>query len=77
MAVDQTECSRIEQRPFIIFFLDEKCKQREIYRIMSDVFGERCFCKKKTMFTNGLNMFVTTNMSLKDNPWSENILTLR
>ena len=35
---------------------------------MYDVYGEVCFCKRKKMFANRLNRFVSMNPSQKDNP---------
>ena len=52
MAANETQCSRIEQRSLIKFLLAEKCKPREIYRRICDVYGEACFSQK--MFTSGL-----------------------
>ena len=46
MAANQTESSRLEQRSVIKFLVAEKCKPCEIYRRMSDVYGEACFSEK-------------------------------
>ena len=54
MLLNQSECSRFEQRLVIKFLVDEKCKACEIYGRMFDVFREVCLNQK--MFTNRLNM---------------------
>ena len=47
MKANQTKCSRLEQRSIFKFLVAEKCKPCEIYRKMSDVYGEEtCFSKK-------------------------------
>ena len=43
MAANQTDCSRLEQKSFIKCLHAEKCKPSEIYRKMSDVYGEAYF----------------------------------
>ena len=46
MAENQIECTKLEQRSVIKFLLTEKCKPCEIYRTMSDVYGEACFSEE-------------------------------
>ena len=47
MVANQTECSKLEQRSVINFFVAEKCKSCEIYERMYDVHGEAYFCQKQ------------------------------
>ena len=44
--INQTECSGLEQRSLIKFFVDEKCKPCEIYRRMCDMYREAGFSKE-------------------------------
>ena len=53
MSVKPLDCSSLNKLSFIIFLVAEKCKQREIWRKMCDVYAETCFRKKK-IFINGL-----------------------
>ena len=46
MAANHTQCSTFEQRSVIRFMLAEKCKSCEIYRRMSDVYGETLFSQR-------------------------------
>ena len=54
IVINQIECSRLEQRSVIKFFLTKKCKLCVIYRKMCDVYREACFSQK--MFTNDHNI---------------------
>ena len=49
MAANQTECSSTEQKSLIKFLLAKKNKTSEIYRRMSDTYGEVCFSFKKCL----------------------------
>ena len=40
---------RVKQESLIKFLMPEKCKLYKIYRGMSDVYGEACFSKKKSL----------------------------
>ena len=72
----QTECSRLEQRSVIIFLVSEKCKPREIYRRMCDVYGEAYFSQKYVYQWTKCG-FATMSLILKDSPWCGNILTFQ
>ncbi len=65
----------VKQMPVIRFLLAEKCKQYEIYRKMSDVYGKASFSKKNVYKWTKYGC-ETTSPSQKDNSWSRNALTL-
>ena len=54
MTVNQTDCSKLEERSVITFLVAEKCKPCEIYRRISDVYGEACF--NQNIVVNRLNI---------------------
>ena len=54
MATNQTTSSKLEQRSVTKCLVAEKCKLRQMYRRIFDVYIETCFSQK--MFLNRLNM---------------------
>ena len=46
MTTSQRECSRTACRFIIKFFMAEKCKEREIYKKMRDVYEEAFLVEK-------------------------------
>ena len=53
MAINQTDCSRLEKRSFIKFLVAEKCKTCEMYRRMYDVIETRVSFEKNNALQIG------------------------
>ena len=49
MVINQTECSRLEQRSVVKFLVAEKCKLGEFFRRMCDVDRETCFSQQNSL----------------------------
>ena len=66
MVANQTKYSRFEQSSVLKCLVVEKCKPSEIYRRMTNVYGEVCF-SQKTVYKWDKHGFATRNQSQKKN----------
>ena len=67
MVVNQTVCSRFEQRSVIKFLVAKKCKPCKIYRRMCDVYRKSYF-SQKNIYKWAEYGFANTSLRGKDSP---------